>query len=279
MVKDIQRHLKLVLTPSEWSKISYPIPYVVFLKKDPPVLVYVGVEHTIDPGNSQITFVRERFEKFVAEYPDCLMGIEHNIPSPEETVELSIKKYGERGLLASLAEWHACTTLPLLAPYPEILRRLKKDFGEINVALLLSLNILYHMGKNLEKFTEDGEKQTRDRISSILRDFQVKDFSILADLSKEITGQDVLPKNLNAVFEENSSLNFEIIKKLQSPYTSETVLNKISSQMNLLQDQEIVSLLLSHLERGERIFAVMGHNHVVAQEPALRAFFAEKEKG
>jgi hypothetical protein len=40
----------------------------------------------------------------------------------------------------------------------------------------------------------------------------------------------------------------------------------------------MVALLTSLLERGERVFAVVGSSHVVMQEPALRAMTGAGER-
>jgi hypothetical protein len=54
------------------------------------------------------------------------------------------------------------------------------------------------------------------------------------------------------------------------PTGSDTWLNHVSADVNRFRDQYMVALITSLLERGERVFAVVGSSHVIMQEAALR---------
>jgi hypothetical protein len=54
------------------------------------------------------------------------------------------------------------------------------------------------------------------------------------------------------------------------PTGTETWLNRVSADVSRFRDQYMVALITTLLERGERVFAVVGSSHVVMQEPALR---------
>jgi hypothetical protein len=55
-----------------------------------------------------------------------------------------------------------------------------------------------------------------------------------------------------------------------------TVLAKIHCKLNDYRDQKMLMSLIPALERGERVFAVVGRYHVVTQEPVLRSIFGSE---
>ena len=59
------------------------------------------------------------------------------------------------------------------------------------------------------------------------------------------------------------------------PYPAKTFLGAISAYLGTYRDEFMLTLLVTSVRKGERVFAVVGASHVVMQEPVLRRAFPE----
>ncbi len=61
------------------------------------------------------------------------------------------------------------------------------------------------------------------------------------------------------------------------PRLGHTKLEAVGHWDNVLRDVHMVRILVDKVEKGERVFAVVGRSHVIHQEPAIRALLPEAE--
>lgn len=256
-----------VLSPRELGGKKYDIPYVLSLSNKEQELIFFGVEHSRDPKDPYFSKMEKSLREFAERQTSKgIVGIEGYTPRlDQETKEEAIQKFGEHGLLMLLSDQLHIATTVLTAEPKELWQRTAREgaFSKVDSALWVFLNMLAYKG-------DKDFKETVENILMFLKKMGLPhSYDELRRRLVELTKrEDILPVSIQKTTSDDQ-LYMQTWKKLQSPSQSVSILNDIGVMTNWIKDKTIAEKLISLLLERKSIFAVIGHNHVVAQEPAL----------
>ncbi len=266
------KELDLILTPLEYKDEKYEIPYILNLRSEDKNLLYFGSEHTNDPDDSQVQLIENSLKQFSDEHgaENIVIVLEDFIPSPNYGKNEMIEKYREQGLLSYLAHSLGINHLSATLSLENLLDYLIElnQFSHQDVALKTFLNVLWGSINKKGRVTEKTFKNTLLLIENKLN---INKYSDLAKRLTELIGENILPQKIEDI--QKIVFNKRVIKEIQSPFQSMSVLNDIASSMDNVHDRYTAATITELLEKNKNVFAVFGHNHVYAQEPAFRALF------
>jgi hypothetical protein len=215
-------------------------------------LLYIGVHHTQDPADPQIAEIRAAWDEFQA----TVALAEGRLGRYWGGFDGAVKTFGEAGAVFVLGSDHDVPVHTLEASLETevafVLARWRPD----RVAMFYVLRGA--MGK--------GGPEAREREA--------------AELVRKRTAWPGLEGSLRNVAQLDSLYRVELPQlndwrtadgTILWPGRATSYLNEIATTVNQFRDEYMVNLLRTLLDRGERVFAVVGNSHVVMQAPALEA--------
>jgi hypothetical protein len=240
-----------VMSYEEYSSITHERPYLLRLRMGDGELVYLGVGHTRDPGDQQIDRLRSLWDEFrpTVALAESRLGFFVGGLGP------GVKMFGEAGAVFALARADGVPIHTLEAPLDVEMQAVLTQWPAAQAAAYYVLRA--SLGRETPEAVEREaaqlvRKRTRwpglegsldyPRLDSLMR----AEFPNAADWR-------TLPASVTW------------------PGRSDSFLNRVSTTVNQFRDDYMISMLATLLQRGERVFAVVGASHVVMQEPALRA--------
>ena len=234
-------------------------PFYLELKTPRGELLYCGIFHTNSPDDPQIGQIIKYWEEFQPTLAFC----EGKKWPPAATLQESIRRYGEQGLISFLAAQDGIKLKCL-------------DLSLTRQAVFLSH---YFFPGHIKIYYVLREVVTRRRVG-LQEEEGIFYEKLLTELSR-IKGFDVYPLNL---IELEKMLGF-IFPELENwrciPsfyfYNSQKgkFLVQIHRYLQKFRNRHMAQALLAGLKRRERVFAVCGRSHVVSQIPLLLANMKE----
>jgi len=245
-----------IMTWEEYGAISHTYPYVVRLTSSEGQLLYFGSRHVYDPADPLVAEI----QKLWAEFVPTLALNEGGDPPVAGTIEDAVKQFGEPGLVRYLAARDKTPVLSLEPSRAREVASLLPHYSRQQIKLFYVLRQVPHY--RLATLSVPLEKKIEEDLGT---------FAALYDLPGA-------PRTLAEIAESCEVLlpGLAHWNDVPQPYfdpLQETTrfTNDISRRLSNLRDEHMVDLLAREVERGARVFAVVGGSHVVMQEPALRA--------
>jgi hypothetical protein len=246
----------------EYGTIRHERPYILRFTPEKGALVYFGIGHVYDPKDKQIARLEKEFLKF---RPTLILNESRTPPVVAETAEQAIEKYGEPGFLSFLAKKHG---IPIKSLDPPQLDEVLYILGTRRWTL--EQVFLFYV---LRRIPENSKKTNPQNPDAIVQE--------ALDRSAKLPGFETLPKTIEE-FDTLAKKHFPDVKDWreieQSVFDPNPDLgrftNDIADASVMYRGRFMVKTLRAEVEKGERVFAVVGASHVVKQEKALKKIFS-----
>jgi hypothetical protein len=244
-----------IMTFDEYAKVRHGYPYIVEMQIGKGALLYFGAQHTFDPKNAQIAQIEKRWKEF---RPTVAYN-EGGNPSVSKTVEETVSKSGEAGLVRYLAARDKISALSLEPSRADEAAMLLKTYTPEQVKVFYAL-------RPISQFRKRKNDET----------IEVFMTNVLGFLSR-ILGLEGAP---NSIVELDKSCLWlspqlkdwrTVEQSWFDPVASHAYTNQIARLSSEFRDLHMVKLLIDEVKQGKRVFAVVGGSHVVMQERVLRA--------
>jgi hypothetical protein len=243
------------MTWAEYRQVDHAVPYVLDICAADSRLLYFGAQHSFKPDDVQVALI----EAMWADVEPTVAFNEGGDPPTLEDRAAAVRLNGEAGLVRHLAWKHRVKVASLDPPRSKVAEQLRKSYSSEQVKLFFLLGAVQTHRRNP---TEPFETRM-ERVFSIFAKTKWLEAppNTLAEL--ETVYRRYLPGTVADLSEE-----------WFDPQKSETFLNAMSREANDFRDEFMVQLLVDHIRKRDRIFAVVGASHVVRQEDAIRAAVA-----
>ena len=238
------------MTYEAYGQIEHEQPFVLRLEGDAGGLLYFGSYHTTDPDDPQVDSINHLWQMF-----EPTVALAEARKARRGSLESGVKTFGESAAPVWLARDDG---LPVYTFEPPL---------ELETATLLEswskerLLIFYV----LRSYTARGVAGRSDRQAREL----IRERGRWPGLDRAISSVAHLDSIWQDEFPDGPGWR-DLPWQATWPTGSDTWLNHVSADVNRFRDQYMVALITSLLERGERVFAVVGSSHVIMQEAALR---------
>jgi hypothetical protein len=198
------------------------------------------------------------------EFRPTLILNESGTPPAAETAKEAIEKYGEPGLMSFLAKKHS---IPIKSLDPPRMEEIKYILG--TKRWTLEQVMLFY---NLRRIPENNKKTNPASPDALIEE--------MLKASVKMPVSEGLPKTLTE-FEASVKKHLptvsdwrKIDQKIFDPNPDLGLFtNDIADASVNFRGRFMVKLLTTEVEKGERVFAVVGASHVVKQERALKNLF------
>ena len=265
------------------------IPYTPLFQKGDKALSYIGLHHTRDPESEEIKLINKTVEEFK---PDCILFESlQNINEFREdmvkgvwkdiekygwaTVALNyIKNIGENYYLFALAVYKNISFDTIEGTKKEETNYLlKKEYSKDQIFFTHCLGTLisFHRGKHPSRRTEEHLVEVTQRtIDDVIKntDWPNYDFSLehFKELYKQFIHVDF------DITDEESYRNYASYW-LTDKANDYGIFNQINADSIYIRDRSCVKKIYLSLQEHNRIMAVMGSDHPILQQPAIRQIF------
>lgn len=249
-----------IMSYREYEKITHKRPYILKFKKGKGELLYFGIGHAYKLDDPQIAELEKQF----LEFRPTLVLNESGTPPALETAKEAIERYGEPGLMSFLAKKHGIPIKSLDAPRMEEIKYILST-GRWTLEQVMLFYILRRVPENNKKVNpQSPDAMVEEMLKAVAKTpgFEglpktVAEFE--ASVEKHLPGVADWRKIDQKIFDPNPDLGL---------FT-----NDIADASVNFRGKFMVRLLTAEVEKGERVFAVVGASHVVKQERALRKLF------
>lgn len=279
--------LNKLIIPQRLGRAKPKLPIVRKFQKAKQEIIFIGVEHSVDPKNQQFALIEDLFMEFMQLHPrkKIAVAIEGSIPPVIKSRATMIRQYRETGLLVYLARKH---NIQVFCPEPKAEEMTayvlgKRIFKKEDIGLWAFLNIaltLIKRGKH-HRITPEVLREISTIFERAARSFCLKNpflafyLPYFSTRVRNIKAGIILPSSEKELVGMKVALRK--YEKLQNPFIKKTVLNDISAAFNYARDGYIAANILRELKEGKSVFAVFSWNHAVAQRPVFKEFFKKKE--
>lgn len=219
-------------------------------------LYYYGAIHADDPSHSQFRIIREKWEEF----KPTLVFYEGPDRGIAETDTLTIRKFGESGYVRYLAAMRHIPTKSLEPPIKDLYEYLVKKTTqpEVDLYMLSKEAMRLRTRKGLAK------EALADAIRTMMA--QVENM-----LGRKLSLRSL--DELSSSFEQYLGREFSWWEAPESWYNPQDQAMRITNRLAVLsteyRDIYMVKKLSESILKGEKVFAVVGRNHVPLQVKAL----------
>jgi hypothetical protein len=254
-----------IMSYKDYGKIRHERPYILKFKKEKGELLYFGIGHAYRYDDPQIAMLEKQFLEF---RPTLILN-ESGTPPALETAKEAVERYGEPGLISFLAKKH---NIPIKSLDPPRLEEIKYILG--TKRWTLEQVMLFYI---LRRVPENNKKVNPQSPDAMVEE--------MLKAASKMPGFETLPKNI-AEFEAAVKKHFpnvsdwrKIEQKVFDPNPDLGLFtNDIADASVNYRGRFMVRLLASEVEKGERVFAVVGASHVVKQEKALEKLLGQNQK-
>jgi hypothetical protein len=249
-----------IMSYKDYGKIRHERPYVLEFKTEKGALVYFGAGHFYRYDDAQAAEIEKRLASFK---PTVILN-ESGTPPVAETAKEAVEKYGEPGLLAFLAKKH---NIPIKSLDPPRIEEMKYILG--TKRWTLEQVFLFYV---LRRVPENNRKTNPKKPEELVEE-------AMSGAAK-MPGFESLPKTI-AEFDQVAKKNLPTVanwrtidQKIFDPNPDlGNFTNDIADASVNYRGRFMVKSLAAEVEKGERVFAVVGASHVVKQEKALKSLF------
>jgi hypothetical protein len=242
-----------ILSYKQYGAIEHQNPYVLEFKTGSGMLLFYGVEHTVDPKNSQVDDIEKRWAAF---RPTVAYNEGGNPPTVEDVGE-SVQTYGEAGLVRFLAGRDQVPIATFEPPFDEEIAYLLKAYTP------QQLKVFYALRQVTEERSRQASTSVDDRIISWLSRYLPAHG--LKNAPNTLTELSIACKSQ---FPELTDWH-QVPEEWFGPRKSGHYTNELAGDSGNFRNRYIFRLLVDRVKRGDRVFAVVGSSHVVVLEPAL----------
>ena len=223
-------------------------PYVLSAKQENGALEYVGALHTSDATEPQLKEIESRWEKFSPTVAFC----EGRKRMYRFSSRVKNGTLSESDLVRILAYQNGVQLYTLEPTYEQEVAGLLTEFDSKMVAAYMTIRVYSAEASGVEK-------SNRDQLA-------------LALLRKR-TSVPALESSISSIAEMDQfwKANFASApgwRDLSSP-DKIPQLRKVGDVSRVVRGRHMVSSIMELVEKGERVFAVVGASHVIRQKPAI----------
>ena len=220
-------------------------------------LQYVGAQHLDDPRHQQFEDIKRKWNDFkptIAFYEGPDRGIANN-----DT--LTIQKFGESGYVRYLAKQLNIPTKGLEPPIADLYRYLVSKYPQNKVDM-------YMLSKEAMRL------RTRKRLS---KDELTIEITKMITAVAQMLGRDISIKSIDElaiVFEQNFGKETAWWEAPATWFDPQEDNVRVTNQLAVLSTEYrnvyMVKVLSESINKGEKVFAVVGRNHVPLQIKAIK---------
>lgn len=249
------RSFQGMLTWEEYDRLPRIDPYVLELECGPSRLLYYGAFHSVDLKHPQFRDIERRWIDFKPDVALCEGGLWPLEDSQEEAIRL----YGEQGLLRFLANKDRVSLRCLDATLIQQARFLSLKYTPLQIKVFFVL---------------------RQTVIERMRGWDATDPKPIQDLLDKLKQWPHLasyPGSLVEVVREARLIFPELDAWERTPGYFFTLpdqgkfLPEMFQAVNQFRDQQMLREVLGELEKGRRVFALVGRSHVAIQTPVILA--------
>jgi len=248
-----------VLSLKDYCMVRRNQPYIWTSETKKGGLLYYGALHTIDPYDPQIKEIEKLWDKFSPTVAFC----EGSVWPLKKDKEDAIIKYGEQGLLRFLS---ALDNVSFGCLDPSLVQQTRFLVGHFPASQIKTYYVLREAVTRKRIHNNDRGAEYGEKLLRRFRNF------------KHLLGH---PQCLHE-FNKYIKNDFPELKEWQNTpcsyfYYEEKgkYLTHIHEVLFEYRNQMMLRKLIKALKKGERIFAVVGRGHVVAQEKTLMSLFSD----
>jgi hypothetical protein len=236
--------------------------YVLQFKAGTGALLLYGARHTHDVKDPQIAEIERMWVEF---HPTVAYNEGRDAQTLDDPAE-ALQWYDEPGFVRYLAGRDRVPAATMEPPLDaEISYALAlKTYSAVQVKVYYALLQVALGGGSIAPASAD--EQMRNTLSRLAHHGLNGPPNTLEELAAEC--KRLFPKL--ADWHKVPEDWFDPVKKCQ--YT-----NDLTDAISLFRDKHIFHVLVERAKRGDRVFAVVGLSHVIAQEPALRQALGDPE--
>lgn len=225
--------------------------------------VYIGTFHTSDPDDVQIDLIQSTWDSMAPTVALCegRMGLYIG------GLRTGVGMFGESGAVYALARRDHVPIYSLEPEYADEVAALLAEYPPEHLAIFFTMRVFWSECRGtspntldalalhlLRKRTNiDGLRETIVTIDELDRVWR-RDFPDLPDWRS--AASNAAPAY--QIYENNETVGGRI-------------LDAIANSDREFRGQHMIRSIIDLLQRGERVFAVVGRSHVIRQEPILRA--------
>jgi hypothetical protein len=246
------------MTFAEYARIRHPVPYLLEFSVARGALLYFGAEHIVgQTAHPQIQQIQDLWQRF---RPTLALN-EGWDPPVASRAEEAVKLYGEPGLLRFLASRDGVPCRNFEPLQGDEARFLRARYTPEEIKLFYLLRSVAQNWRSLTAETVDRQAQRQLSNLSLVPGLEGAPNSIPevgVAFSKLALGQ---PSDWRRISVDDLDPATARPSRLQS----------LNAELARFRDAHIVDVLVAQVQRGERVFAVVGASHVVIQEALLRA--------
>jgi hypothetical protein len=231
------------------------------------VLYYVGAFHSDDPAHAQFTYIKK---KWLENDPEVAFyeGPDRGIDSSDSG---TIRRLGESGYVRYLALLKGIKTYTLEPPIDKLYAYLIANAPQEEVDLYMytkeAMRLRTRKHESEEQLNADISKMMKAVVPMLHHDVMITSVAQLDLLWKK--------HFKNTVGWWTASEDWYSPDKTEAETGSFT--NKLARLSSEYRDIYMVRLLEEHIKKGERIFAVVGRNHVPMQADALKCLILQQK--
>ena len=245
-----------IMTYEEYARIPGPhkTPYILRIQGTKGSLLYFGADHSVDPKHPQVAEIVKQW----AEFHPTVAYAEGGIPSLHETLDEAVRSSGEGGPVRFLAERDRIPVRSLEPPMRNQVEMLVEDFSPEQVKL-------HYLLRQVMQYRREGRTDSLELYLEPL----VRELNNIPELDGPPRTVAEIGESVKRAFPELADWT-RVPQTWFAPTRSEGVTNEIARELSRFRDKHMVSVLIEEVEKGERVFAVVGFSHAIMQTPALR---------
>ena len=228
------------MTPKEYRSIDHAVPYIIDISCPPAHLVYVGTHHINDPQHVEARLIEHLWSQLD---PEIAFNEGGNPPTLDDRDE-AIRKHGEPGLVRFLAARYAVPVRSIDPRRSELLKGLRRRFTPEQIKTFWLLQQVHEHRRNPYEPLEVRMERVFRNLNPLLPGPP----HTLAELP--------IPEMKDSWFD---------------PMETGHWTNDLALAGNDIRDHFMIEQLVAEVQKGKRVFAVVGASHVPVQERLLRS--------
>lgn len=245
-----------IMTYEEYARIPGPhrTPYVLQLTGARGSLLYFGADHSVDPNHHQVPELVRLWDEF----RPTVAYTEGGIWPLSQSLEEAVRRSGEAGPVRFLADRDRIPVRSLEPAMEAQAEMLLARFSREQVKL-------HYLLRQVMQYRREGRSDSLELyLEPLMRELNA---IALLDVPPRTVAEigDCVRRVLPALADWT-----RVPQSWFAPTRSEALTNEIARRLSRFRDEHMVSVLAEEVEKGGRVFAVVGFGHVIMQEPAMR---------